>query len=1301
MHTPSAQQHHITHPSSVSPSTSTVSTVYFGGMDNDMTPASSVLDISQRDLHNNNAPSPAAGETSNSQQQQSGAYLSSWAKADGLLINRTLTVPGDSTTLDEVMRRLSHSSAGSEMNTIRPASTTSMLDDSDMATYSLEARIIQKKDQLEELSATGTIIPAPTVEEVRTGQQFLIKIHLSRNNSATLPSRFPALRVGRREAINTAGEAHSEPEPLTLEIAVHLAKSGQTRKGACAKCCHKYGPSSPILVLLDPLSPSTTDPASYAHVDTTSGSITMLAKVLCSSTDHGERGNKDRYIFEFRLKSTSSMPLIASTTVISDNNSPRTSEAPEDEGDTVSSCFTQPIMCSGHHKAKRVYPHQRPIKTPKGIPTPKIKTIKRHKSVPTITMPPQGNSSNNAGRAGGDTSSSSDYLQDSANGPMSFLPDPLSQLNNYSHHPHHPHHQQQQQHEQEHHHNLHQNDLNARSHSLDSQGHSFVSTSSSALSNNNDDSAHTPTTSTISANSHELSDPMQQLPYPRIIEVRPDHGPIRKATDVVLRGLAFREGMVPYFGCFPARDIVVETGNLLICKAPESPLPGTVAIAIYDHLGNNFSDLGSFTYTDDSETELLILQLQLRLAHRALEYMHARATGQKGNAVDILKDIPGLATSPRSGSVLMMDAPDGGLSDEVNEAVMTSSEGEEVGEDTPLMTLAQIEESILSTLDNVPRGMDISVQLDDGTNLLHLAILLGLNYLAVRLIEEGCDLEAQDAWSMTPLMYAVLKSNEVIARILIIAGATSSGASTPQEFYARLPRTVEPTQSMYNFLSVSCTRFSGLPRLYTVKTPSSMQDSEMTEEEEESIETSSDGSVEVAPSSSAAVVVADKVEPLPELTTSNISKSSEGDDKKVKQEPLPNLATAMQGVRTTPFMPPLDEQDLPPMQKVEQDGSVTINTKVILGADLYGGHGAELFRNVQPESGYHSGVYSEVQEQLNRLHLTTLPSQGVQMEVTLKQLTPSSTSSSAAARQRSVAVNMMHSMPALELFRTGDTFGIEIRLKSTDPRVPMPKEFLGLRFPYEMVKRVSGRPASIFTEMTYILRASVELGKTSVPLSTLTTATSEQVQEHEHVEGEETQYGDGIPLIGTCQACSKFLHEHKQLSPTRRSSSDPSFYPVLQFNIPGASTNSTTSSMSANIAVATAAAQAVASSAGVVEMRDGVCEVKAKVNCSSLHHLVQREKARRTAELKLRRQQQEQEAASSPLTPAATPSSPSESSSTGVQVKAKKSSSLSMADLKDPGFVFKFEVVHPVNGEVIARSETKPILFQSYSRGRS
>lgn len=117
-----------------------------------------------------------------------------------------------------------------------------------MISYSLEARIIQKKDQLEELSATGAIIPAPVVEEVRTGQQFLIKIQLARTFHANAFSldqapKFPSIRVGRREAINTAGEPRTDPEPLTLQIVVHLVKGGQIRKGACAKCCHKVRPA--------------------------------------------------------------------------------------------------------------------------------------------------------------------------------------------------------------------------------------------------------------------------------------------------------------------------------------------------------------------------------------------------------------------------------------------------------------------------------------------------------------------------------------------------------------------------------------------------------------------------------------------------------------------------------------------------------------------------------------------------------------------------------------------------------------------------------------------------------------------------------------------------------------------------------------------------------------------------------------------------------------------------------------------------------------------------------------------------
>ena len=99
-------------------------------------------------------------------------------------------------------------------------------------------------------------------------------------------------------------------------------------------------------------------------------------------------------------------------------------------------------------------------------------------------------------------------------------------------------------------------------------------------------------------------------------------------------------------------------------------------------------------------------------------------------------------------------------------------------------------------------------------------------------------------------------------------------------------------------------------------------------------------------------------------------------------------------------------------------------------------------------------------------------------------------------------------------------------------------------------------------------------------------------------------------------------------------------------------------------------------------MRDGSCEVKAKVNCSSLHHLIHRERARRAAELQLRRESAETTVKSSSSSPPPPPP-------------------MALTDLEDPGFVFKFELVHPTTQEVVAQCSTRPILFQSYPRGRN
>ncbi|KAF9966750.1 hypothetical protein BGZ70_001411 [Mortierella alpina] len=1061
-----------------------------------------------------------------------------WTKADSLLGRGTHHASGtthryNTEQSDEIIRRLSYSSAGSEKNT----RASSMMDENDlMSAYSLDVRIIQKKDQLEELSAIGSAISAPVVEEVRTGQQFLIKLHLSRNGVGHA-SRLPPLRVSRRVAVNTTGESRTEPEPLTLEIAVHLAKSGQ------------YGPSSPILLLLDPFSPSALDPATYAHVDTTTGSITMLAKVVCSSTDHGERGNKDRYIFEFKLKRPSN-----GLTAHSNCNGSSSMDTPEDDGEIIASCFTPPIMASGHHKAKRTYPHPRPSMVTKGGPTSKTKIIKRHKSEPNIMTPFQGH----------------------ADGSM---------------------------------------------------------------------------------------------------------------------------------------DVVVETANLIVCKAPESPLPGAMSITIYDSIGNSFADLGQFTYTDDTETELLILQLQLRLAHRALEYLHTQATGRKGNAVDILKDIPGLSTSPRSGSLLM----------DASEAGGTHAEAEQIHH---VLSLNQAEQGVLDMLDQLPYGMDISLQLDDGSNLLHLSLLLGFDTLTQKLIEEGCDMEAQDAWSMTPLMYAVLKGNERMTRSLVLAGASSAGARTPRDFYGALPWVIEPTSSMIDILSISCSRYSATARSSLLNSVEEESEQDGTDDEGRSSSSADSDDSQDSDSSQTTITRRSTAMPDSEDTVVRVESGSTHTFES-GSEMFTQLADALQGIHTYHGMPPLDQQDLPPFHIVENDGSITINNKVIkTGAGL----GAEIYAHGNPESGYHSGVVSEVQKRLNRLHMATLPSEGVQMTVLLKKLSPSHpVPSSSTAR----------STP-LELFRTGDSFNIEIRLALENEEqavLPMPKEYLGLRFPHEMVKRVSGRPAVILSEMTYSLRMTMELGKTESRKSEVSVKEEEEeVEEGEEETEDENCVGDhtddsALLLSGACQACSKYLHEHRKLSPSRRSVQDPWMYPILQFSVPGRPSVSTSPQQrqpqqpllsSGNTGGHPSSSNIDQS--GVVELREGVCEVKAKVNCSSLHQLIQRERTKRAAAAKQQEQKDERpetDQESGPTCSSLSTLSPTSSISASLSesfastesegsepspacsplpsspsTRAKKRVA---TELQDPGFVFKFELIHPTLNTV-PMSMAKKMQVRSRSR---
>jgi hypothetical protein len=442
-----------------------------------------------------------------------------------------------------------------------------------------------------------------------------------------------------------------------------------------------------------------------------------------------------------------------------------------------------------------------------------------------------------------------------------------------------------------------------------------------------------------------------------------------------------------------------------------------------------------------------------------------------------------------------------------------------------------------------------------------------------------------------------------------LAGASSSGATTPQEFYSRLPHAITPTLAVAGYLSVACTR-------YSISPDTVLSDSHDDYQREESMEPSDSETSSLGQSSDKFVPqAADQTTP----TVTEISTTvTTGRLESVGQEgelSLAQLERTVRGVHLTHDMPPLDQQDLPPLHIVADDGSITINPLVLKGDDIRAKFSSTDISTAEKEdSAYHSGVASEVKAHLSQIQGESLPSEGVQMSVMFSRDGSSTDSKSGPASATPIPEN---------LFRTGDRFNIEIRL-ATIPvpgveYVPLPTGALGIRLPHEMVKRVKGEEqVSILHDLTYILRVSIEHGHSQTTMTPGSSSSSSVVGQGSGMESR----GNGIELKSACQKCAK--------------------YPIFQFYVSMPPT------------------QMCTDDDYVLKMQDGLLRAQARVNCSSLHIFTERE-------ARLRPQQQQQQ--NDPST------------------KAK---------VMDPGYVFKFELVHPTLETVVAKCEAGPILFQTY-----
>jgi len=422
------------------------------------------------------------------------------------------------------------------------------------------------------------------------------------------------------------------------------------------------------------------------------------------------------------------------------------------------------------------------------------------------------------------------------------------------------------------------------------------------------------------------------------------------------------------------------------------------------------------------------------------------------------------------------------------------------------------------------------------------------------------------------------------------------------------------------------------------------------------------------------------------MTSEAVVKEEEEDE---EAKTMGKIADAIRGVYINHDMPPLDQQDLPPMHTVAEDGSMVINRKVLKGDEIPRGiipseeYGTITSDNA--ESGYYSKVMSAVQDRLSHSSQEALPFEGVAMTAQFKKGPTMGLPTTASAASRAFPES---------LFRTGESFEIEIRLATMDlpgstlPPIPFPKEYVGIRFPHEMVKRINGQPVSILNEKTYDLRMSIELGK---PSGTTMTTT---VQPDDNQESSHNHPGDGILLPGVCHVCSRTLQQSKKPSAVSTAAAvDTTVSPILHFYVPAlpafALPSDADTTMSTDLG------------SNVVELRNGQLEVKAKVSCSSLHHLLQRDRTRIAMKLQLQPQTPlPSSSSSSTSTPFATgPTSLSSPSSTSFASSLSEKSKAELKDL-DTGLVFTFELVHPITHTVVAKAVTGPIFFQSYSLKR-
>ncbi|KAH3666926.1 hypothetical protein OGAPHI_003376 [Ogataea philodendri] len=257
---------------------------------------------------------------------------------------------------------------------------------------------------------------------------------------------------------------------------------------------------------------------------------------------------------------------------------------------------------------------------------------------------------------------------------------------------------------------------------------------------------------------------------PTIQRIIPAQGPIRGGIEVTLLGSSFRPGLTVKFGSNVALATHCWSDSTIVTYLPPASQPGPVLVTFEDSSRDgkngvlNSSSQQVFTYTDDSDRQLVELALQI---------VGLKMNGKLEDAKNIAKRIIGNNSSNvQQQQQQQKSRQSSDYGDWVEQATLKMTELSKTSVDHEEMLLKFL--SMLK-LPNSPIAVpNWAICTPEGQTMLHLACIKGYGKLCRYLVENGCKLDYRDMSDITPLHYAFVNGQRGIIKLLVNYGAVAS-----------------------------------------------------------------------------------------------------------------------------------------------------------------------------------------------------------------------------------------------------------------------------------------------------------------------------------------------------------------------------------------------------------------------------------------------------------------------------------------------------------------------------------------------